>query len=172
MPATADARRQATSDAETWMPHLLTVVEVARRSRAEGNHPFGAVVVDADGEVVATATNTVGCEHDLIGHAETNVVRDVGLRHEPDELEGMTLVTSAEPCVMCAGATYWAGLGRVVYALSESELAVLTGDDPQNLTMAMPCREVFARGRRRIEVIGPVDVPGAREVHDGFWLDA
>ena len=153
------------------MPHLMRAVEVARRSREEGNHPFGAIVVDSHGEVVATATNTVGCQHDLIGHAETNVVRAVGLRHDPAELAGMTLVTSAEPCVMCAGATYWAGLGRVVYALSESELAALTGDDPQNLTMAMPCREVFARGRRAIEVIGPVEVPGAREVHHGFWRD-
>ena len=147
-------------------------MEVARRSRAEGNHPFGAIVVDAHGEVVATATNTVGSEHDLIGHAETNVVRAVGLRYEPDELAGMTLVTSAEPCVMCAGATYWAGLGRVVYALSETELASLTGDDPENLTMAMPCREVFARGRRPIEVIGPLEVPGAREVHHDFWRDS
>ncbi|MDV8001505.1 nucleoside deaminase [Rhodococcus sp. IEGM 1408] len=113
-----------------WAPHLLTAVDVARRSRAEGNHPFGAIVVDAHGEVVASATNTVGSEHDLIGHAETNVVRAVGQRYEPHELAGMTLVSSAEPCVMCAGATYWAGLGRVVYALSETDLAVLTGDDP------------------------------------------
>ncbi|MGN0099487.1 MAG: nucleoside deaminase [Dietzia sp.] len=157
---------------EAWRPHLIAAVDVARRSREEGNHPFGAIVVDAHGRVVATATNTVGTEHDLIGHAETNVVRDVGRRYDPDELAGMTLVTSAEPCVMCAGATYWAGLGRVVYALSETELAALTGDDPENLTMAMPCREVFARGRRPIEVIGPVEIPGAREVHADFWRDA
>lgn len=152
-----------------WTGHLLTAVEVARRSRAEGNHPFGALVVDAHGVVVATATNMAGTDQDPTGHAETTVVRDVARRFPPAELAGMTLVTSAEPCVMCAGATYWAGLGRVVYALAETDLAELTGDDPENLTMAMPCREVFARGRRPVEVVGPVEVPGAREVHHGFW---
>lgn len=152
-----------------WPAHLLTAVEVARRSREEGNHPFGALVVDADGTVVATATNMSSTDQDPTGHAETTVVRDVARRFTPDELAGMTLVTSAEPCVMCAGATYWAGLGRVVYALAETELAALTGDDPENLTMDMPCRDVFARGRRPVEVIGPIEIPGAREVHAGFW---
>jgi tRNA(Arg) A34 adenosine deaminase TadA len=71
---------------------------------------------------------------------------------------------------MCAGAIYWAGIGRVVYALSESELLGLTGDDPENPTLSLPCREVFSRGQKRIEVEGPVaEIPGAREVHEGFW---
>ena len=71
---------------------------------------------------------------------------------------------------MCAGAIYWAGIGRVVYALSEGELLGITGADPENPTLSLPCREVFARGQRRIEVEGPFDdIPGSREVHEGFW---
>ena len=70
---------------------------------------------------------------------------------------------------MCAGAIYWSGIGRVVYALSESVLRSLTGDDPENPTLDLPCREVFARGQRPVAVEGPGDVPGAAEVHEGFW---
>jgi tRNA(Arg) A34 adenosine deaminase TadA len=70
---------------------------------------------------------------------------------------------------MCAGAIYWAGISRVVFGLRESELRALTGANPMNPTLALGCREVFARGQRPIEVIGPVLEDEARSVHDGFW---
>jgi tRNA(Arg) A34 adenosine deaminase TadA len=70
---------------------------------------------------------------------------------------------------MCAGAIYWAGISRVVFGLRESELRALTGANPENPTLALGCREVFARGQRPIEVIGPVLEDEARSVHDGFW---
>lgn len=70
---------------------------------------------------------------------------------------------------MCAGAIYWAGISKVVFALAESELAAMTGDDPENPTLALPCRQVFAAGQRPTEVLGPFDLPDARTVHEGFW---
>ncbi|GAB2717199.1 tRNA-specific adenosine deaminase [Nocardia thraciensis] len=70
---------------------------------------------------------------------------------------------------MCSGAIYWSGVGRVVYALGEDQLLELTGADPENPTMALPCRRVFAAGQRPVSVVGPVDLPEARAVHDGFW---
>ncbi len=70
---------------------------------------------------------------------------------------------------MCAGAIYWAGVSRVVFGLRESELAALIGTDPRNPSLTLPCREVFARGQRPIEVIGPLLEDEARAVHDGFW---
>jgi len=70
---------------------------------------------------------------------------------------------------MCAGALYWAGVSRVVFGLRESELRALTGADPVNPTLALECREVFARGQRPIEVVGPVLEDEARAVHEGFW---
>ena len=84
-------------------------------------------------------------------------------------LRSSTLYTSAEPCAMCAGAIYWCGIGRVVYALSEHQLLGLTGDHPENPTFALPCREVFARGQRRIEVTGPCLEEEAAAAHAGFW---
>ena len=70
---------------------------------------------------------------------------------------------------MCAGAIYWSGIGRVVYAISEADLRGITGDDPENPTLDLPCREVFARGQRPVAVEGPAEVPGAVAVHEGFW---
>jgi tRNA(Arg) A34 adenosine deaminase TadA len=70
---------------------------------------------------------------------------------------------------MCAGAIYWCGIGRVVFALSEKGLLAFTGNDEQNPTLDLPCREVFARGQRPIAVAGPLLEEEARVVHEGFW---
>ncbi len=70
---------------------------------------------------------------------------------------------------MCAGAIYWSNIRRVIFGLSESRLAELTGDDPENPTLDLPCRDVFARGSRSIEVIGPALEDEAERVHYGFW---
>ena len=70
---------------------------------------------------------------------------------------------------MCAGAIYWSGIGRVVYALSEERLLQLTGNHPENPTLSLPCREVFARGQRVIEVVGPMLEDEAVAPHKEFW---
>ena len=72
------------------------------------------------------------------------------LNLDRDVLAAATLYASAEPCAMCAGAIYWGGVSQVVFGLREGELRTLTGDDPKNPTLALPCREVFARGQRPI----------------------
>jgi tRNA(Arg) A34 adenosine deaminase TadA len=70
---------------------------------------------------------------------------------------------------MCAGAIYWTGVGRVVYALAETGLLRYTGSHPENQTFALPCREVFARGQRPTLVQGPYLEDEAGAVHEGFW---
>ena len=148
---------------------LSRAVALAAAAREEGNHPFGALLTDEAGTVLLTATNTVVTESDVTGHAETNLVRSASRTFGRSELAAMTLYSSAEPCAMCAGAIYWSGIGRVVYALAEHELLGITGDDPENPTLSLPCREVFAAGQRKIEVVGPVELTAARQVHAGFW---
>ncbi|MCX5559725.1 nucleoside deaminase [Streptomyces sp. NBC_00038] len=147
---------------------LLTAIELAARSRRDGNHPFGSLLV-LDGSAVLEAGNTVVTERDATGHAETNLVRLATRTYTRAELAHATLYTSTEPCAMCAGAVYWSGIGRVVYALGEDELLALTGANDENPTMALPCREVFAAGQRRIEVVGPFLRERAAAVHVGFW---
>ena len=146
---------------------LRQAIALSRRSRDEGNHPFGALVVDPGGTVIAEGLNT----HfkSPLEHAEMNALRDALKRTATGGLAGATLYSSAEPCAMCAGATYWSGIGCVVYALSERRLLQLTGADLRNPTLSLPCREVFARGQRPIKVIGPLLEDEAAEVHRGFW---
>ncbi len=148
---------------------IRRALEVARRARQHGNHPFGALLVDAAGNVVLEAENTVETERDPTGHAETNLVRLAGARFSSGELNLMTLYTSTEPCAMCSGAIYWSGIGRLVYGLPEASLHAITGADDANPTMSLPCREVLGRGQREIAVIGPILEEEAALVHDGFW---
>lgn len=149
-----------------YLALLRQAVAVAAAARAAGNHPFGALLADASGQVLLTAENTVVTRNDITGHAETNLVRLASARFTSDELADLVLVTSTEPCPMCAGAIFWSGIGTVVYALSEESLY---GEAPGEDSLLLPCREVFARGGRPVVVHGPVDLPEALEVHAGFW---
>jgi tRNA(Arg) A34 adenosine deaminase TadA len=150
--------------------HLLTAIELARRSREKGNHPFGSLLVDADGEALLEAENTAVAGGDRVGHAELNLVRAACEQFAPEFLHGCTLYTSTEPCAMCAGAIYWSGVGRVVYALRSETLQAIVNDHEGDSTLALPCRELFARGGRRVEVEGPMLEDQARSVHQGFWF--
>ncbi|MEU4025743.1 nucleoside deaminase [Streptomyces anulatus] len=154
---------------EADVTHLHTAVAVARRSRSGGNHPFGALLAGPDGTILLEAENTVTTDSDATGHAETNLVRLSTAKYDAEFLAACTLYTSTEPCAMCSGAIYWGNIGRVVYALGEDELLDLTGANEENPTMSLPCRTVFAAGQRDLPVVGPVDLPEAREVHAGFW---
>jgi tRNA(Arg) A34 adenosine deaminase TadA len=120
------------------LTYLRAVMDLARRSRHRGNHPFGALLVDADGVAVAEAGNTVVSERDVTGHAETNLVRIASRRFDRAYLRSCTMYASTEPCTMCSGAIYWCGISRVVYALSEAELLKLTGSHEENPTMSCP----------------------------------
>lgn len=151
--------------------HLDRCVELAREARDRGDHPFGSVVVAADGRSVE-GSNTVVTERNVIGHAETAAVRRAGELLSRAELAGSTLYTSAEPCVMCAGAIHWAGIGRVVSALSEPQLAALVSHQEGAATLNIPSREVFERAGAAVVSLGPVEVPGAAEVHAGAWDQA
>ncbi|MGW4242038.1 nucleoside deaminase [Nocardia sp. NPDC004722] len=159
----------ATVASERDLENLRAAIALARRSREHGNHPFGALLAGPDGEALLEAENTVTTDRDATGHAETNLVRLATASYDPDFLRTCTLITSTEPCAMCSGAIYWGNIGRVVYALGEDQLLALTGADPENPTMSLPCRVVFAAGQRELPVVGPIDIPEAVTVHEGFW---
>lgn len=143
--------------------------ELAKASRARGNHPFGALLADAGGRVLLEAENTCRSENDATGHAERNLATAASKRFPPAALAAATLYTSTEPCAMCAGAIYWAGIGRVVYGLAEKRLGEIIGPNPENLTLDLDCRKVLGAGQRRIAVAGPALQDEAAAVHAGFW---
>lgn len=144
-------------------------LDLATAARARGDHPFGALLAGPDGAILAEALNSVETDQDVTGHAESNLVRSAWRELGPRALAAATLYTSCEPCAMCAGAIYWAGIPRVVYALGEDGLRSLTGDGPGIPTLAHPCRLVFADGNRAVEVHGPLLEGEAAEPHRGFW---
>ncbi len=146
--------------------------EVARRAREHGNHPFGALLADADGNVLLEAENGYLPARDMTAHAERLLATSASTRFPPAFLATCTLYTSAEPCAMCAGVAYWAGIGRVVYGLSEAALREMTGNHPENPTLDVPCRSVFARGQRRVEVVGPLLEDEAAALHADAWKPA
>lgn len=150
--------------------HLRRAIELAREARADGRHPFGCIIVDGSGEtIVESRNNAVRPAGDPTQHAELLACASAGGRFTEAELRSATLYTSTEPCAMCAGAIYWTGIGRVVYALSEAELYRFTGSHEENPTLDLPCREVFSRGQRRTEVSGPHLEEEAAGVHERFW---
>ncbi len=151
---------------------LRYALQLAMHAKEAGRHPFGAIVVDEDGNILAEAgNNSMPPGGDPTQHAERLAVASAARKISPQVLAKSTLYTNAEPCAMCAGAIYWCNIGRVVYAMSEQRLLELTGDHPENPTLSLPCREVFARGQRVVEVIGPVAAveQEAAEPHIGFW---
>jgi tRNA(Arg) A34 adenosine deaminase TadA len=149
---------------------LRKAIDVARRSREGGNHPFGSILADRDGNVLLEQCNGFTSEGgDRTAHAERLLASRAGKAYDLEFLAGCTMYTSAEPCAMCSGAIYWAGIGRVVFGLSEGEMKQLTGDHPENPTLDLPCRTVFAAGQRATEVVGPMLEVEAAKLHEVYW---
>lgn len=149
------------------IPHLLRAIAVSADARAHGNHPFGAILVSAEGDVLLEAENTVVTENDVTGHAETNLVRAAARELPADVLAASTLYASCEPCAMCTGALFWAGIGRLVYGLSGRAFIELAG--PGGPALDQPSRAVLAGGTREVVVTGPLLEDEAAVPHRGFW---
>jgi tRNA(Arg) A34 adenosine deaminase TadA len=155
---------------ESDLKFLRRAIELAREARRDGRHPFGALIVNERGEIIIEArNNAVRPTGDPTQHAETVACSAAAKLLDEASLARCTLYTSTEPCAMCAGAIYWTGIGRVVFALSEKGLLRYTGSHAENPTLDLPCREVFARGQKNIRVIGPLLEDEAGGVHEGFW---
>jgi tRNA(Arg) A34 adenosine deaminase TadA len=147
--------------------HLRRANGVALRAAGMGRHPFGALLVAPDGETVLAEQGNI----DTVNHAESTLARTAADNWPGAYLARCTLVTTFEPCAMCTGTIYWANIGRIVYGASEEALLALTGSHEENPTLSLPCREVVARGQKRIEVIGPVDEVESELLapHRDFW---
>lgn len=149
---------------------LRKAFDVARRSREGGDHPFGSILADRDGNVLLEQRNGYSSEGgDRTAHAERLLATRAGKAYDLDFLAECTMYTSAEPCAMCSGAIYWAGIGRVVFGLSESEMKQQIGASQENPTLDLPCHIVFAAGQRPTEVVGPMLADEAAKLHEEYW---
>jgi len=152
------------SDSLDHEQHLRAAIDEARQAQAEGNPPFGAVLVHEDGTVLGRDGNTEGATGDATEHAETNLIRAATRQYDADTLRAATLYASTEPCAMCAGAVFWARIGRVVFGLRAERLYDMKGGAGRQL--ALSCREVLSRGNHEVEVMGPLLEDEAAAVFD------
>lgn len=155
---------------EPHLKHLQRAIDLADEAVSEGNHPFGAVLVSATGEVLMEGKNSHSVDRGP-GHAEANLAREAARAFDIETLRAATLYTSVEPCSMCSGTIYWAEIGAVVFGMTEQRLGEMTGDNPENPTQDLDCRTIFASGRRPVAVRGPFPELQDRIVaqHKGFW---
>ncbi len=104
---------------EQDLDFLKLALDQAKAAGERGEVPVGAVLVSADGEVLAVAGNCIIELHDPTAHAEMQVLRDGAARLGNERLIGTTLYVSLEPCAMCAAAISFARVTRLVYAASD-----------------------------------------------------
>jgi tRNA(Arg) A34 adenosine deaminase TadA len=108
---------------------------LAQSARAQNEPPFGALIVAADGGIVAEATDEVNRQRDFTQHAEVNVVRRAcGVRGA--DLSGCALYTTVEPCPMCFTSAWLARVERIVFGCSMREVALATGGAQRELMVA------------------------------------
>lgn len=137
-PADLDAMRQA--------------IAASRAALQAGNMPFGAALARADGTLLQVAQNQQVRSGDCTAHAELVLVREATQRLGADALRGATVYASGEPCAMCCGAMFWAGVARVVYAATTPDIAAALGDP----TLPARCAELLAGARPAVQVEGPL----------------
>lgn len=151
---------------------LYATVQVARDAMKAGNHPFGALLADKDGNILLTQGNDSRGGSPCL-HAETNLMIRAGREFSPEFLATCTMYTNFEPCAMCTGAMYWTNVSRLVFGLPESRLLALTGAHEENPTLDLPCDVVLSHGQKNMVIVGPVDDPALAEAiladHRTFW---
>ena len=148
--------------------YLRQAIRLSAEARQRGNAPFGAVIVAADGTVLAEARNTGSETDDFTAHAEMNALRLVSGRHPRQALAQATIYASGEPCAMCAGGIFWSGISRVVFGLDIAGQQ-RTGKPPE---IGLSCRQLLEAAPRPIEVRGPCLADEAALPFQGAWQRA
>ena len=143
--------------------YIKKAYHLARLAMDQGEQPFSALLTIND-EVLFECINRVNSSGDLTRHPEIDVLRRGSLELGREKLKKATLYASSEPCAMCGGALYWSGISRLVFGCPTETIAAIAG-----ARLVVPCRELFAKGRRSIELIGPVLPETGAAIHQAYW---
>lgn len=143
--------------------YIEKTYQLAKSAQAKGNHPFGALFV-VKNRILSISENSVISDNDVTKHAELNLVSQITKELDAKSIDQGILYTSTEPCAMCAGAIFWAGISKIVYGCSAEVLGEIAGG-----TFVVPCRDLLKYGNRLINVIGPVLGDQGAEIHRRFW---
>lgn len=131
---------------------MRRAIAASREAVAEGNMPFGATLVSPVGALLWTAKNNQVTSGDCTGHAELVLVREATAALGAPALRGGTVYASGEPCAMCSGAMFWAGIRRVVFAASQQDIIDALGGDQLPIRSA----QVYAGATPPVQVDGPL----------------
>jgi tRNA(Arg) A34 adenosine deaminase TadA len=143
--------------------YLLKSLELAHASVRKGNHPFGALIVYKD-LVIETSENDVVSTADVTGHAELNLIKKIQKKLSLNQMKDCTLYTSTEPCAMCSGAIYWAGITKIVYGCSTEQLNKIVGG-----SLNVTTDEVFKKGQVDYEIRDFSAYKIFQSIHSDFW---
>jgi tRNA(adenine34) deaminase len=135
---------------------LQQALAVAKRSKEQGNLPFGCILVSPGGKILAEGENTVVTANNAIAHCEINLLQQLKGQYNPEFLQQCSVYASTEPCAMCAGAIFWAGIGAVVYALSKEQYHQITGTVNPAHILDIKAEELLLHGGRKVTVLGPL----------------
>jgi tRNA(adenine34) deaminase len=141
---------------EQDLQHLRKAIELSEAARRHGNMPYGAVLVAADGEVLAQTENSIVTDRDVTAHAETNAFRAASRTAGAARLAGATMYASGEPCPMCSGAIIRLGVRRVLFGIRASVAMPYMPAASGVMPGSVNCRELIALAPHPIEVQGPL----------------
>jgi tRNA(Arg) A34 adenosine deaminase TadA len=148
---------------------LTRTFELAAEARAAGDHPFGALFAVGDA-IVAEARNRVNTDVDITAHAETHLVRVMERQDLFGRLSEGKVYASCEPCPMCVGAMFWAGVRHVVYGLSAERLMDLARPPGiQPMGFGLTAHTLGASATPPMHFDGPHREDDAAVPHLGFW---
>lgn len=142
--------------------YMHRALDQARLGLAAGEVPVGAVVVDAEGDIIGEGFNAPVGSHDPSAHAEVRALRDAAQRLGNYRLDGCTLYVTLEPCLMCTGAIIHARLARVIYGAAEPKTGMV--ESRANL-FAQPWYN------HRVEVEGGLLAVQAKRLLKTFFAD-
>lgn len=152
---------------------LRCAIALSEAAVAGGGRPFGALVSDEGGRIVAQAQAVTSVDpRDWTAHSEMQALRLASASLTWEELRRATIYASGEPCPMCAAAIYWCNIRRLVFCVGEPAMRALRAPYERAAGIAMRCEEIFARCDRRIDVIGPLIEDEGLPVHRRFWSKA
>jgi len=157
--------------AEPDAGRLRHAFALAAKARARGDRPFSAVIVGADGTILAEGMSTQGAGGGgTLAHSEMNACQAViGAGVERAVLRRATIYSSGEPCAMCAAAIFYTGIGRVVYGLSAAAILHLRNAQPHTAGLSLSCRAVLQSAAEPVEVVGPFLEAEGAVPHEGYW---
>ena len=137
----------------TDLQALQLAIDASAAAAANGDGPFGATLVVGDSHEWLVAANNVNSAADCTGHAEMVVLRNAQKAWGRPRLRGATLYASGEPCAMCAGALFWAGVSRVVFGATQEDVIRLLGASP---AIPTDSRTTLARAQPAVLIEGPL----------------